>query len=128
MGMAIQNIQLTTLFVSDQERALAFYLDKLGLEKRIDDMAGPNIRFIVVAPKGAPMGLVLSQGTADDGSAAKIGGATGLVFGADDVQKTYEELSGRGVEFAEPPVRQPWGAVQAQFLDPDKNVLILHEN
>jgi predicted enzyme related to lactoylglutathione lyase len=48
------------------------------------------------------------------------GGASGLFFATDDCRKTYEELSGRGVEFQQEPTEQPYG-VDAGFRDPSGN-------
>jgi predicted enzyme related to lactoylglutathione lyase len=127
--MAIENVQLATVFVTDQERALEFYVDKLGLEKRIDGMEEEGgRRFVVVAPADSHLGLAISEGSDNDGTAAKVGGFSGIVLGTSDVEATHRELAERGVRFVEEPVRQPWGAMQALILDPDENVLALHEN
>jgi predicted enzyme related to lactoylglutathione lyase len=127
--MAIENVQLATVFVTDQERALEFYVDKLGLEKRIDGMEEEGgRRFVVVAPADSHLGLAISEGSDNDGTAAKVGGFSGIVLGTSDVEATHRELAERGVRFVEEPVRQPWGSMQALILDPDENVLALHEN
>lgn len=127
--MAIENVQLATVFVNDQERALEFYVDKLGLETRIDGMEEEGgRRFVVVAPADSHLGLAISEGSDNDGTAAKVGGFSGIVLGTSDVEATHRELAERGVRFVEEPVRQPWGSMQALILDPDENVLALHEN
>lgn len=127
--MAIDTIQLASVFVSDQDRALDFYVGRLGMEKRIDgteEEAGR--RFLVVAPPGSPLGLALVKGDAGDGTADRVGGFSGIVLGADDVESTHAALTERGVQFLEPPSKQEWGAVQALLVDPDENILVLHEN
>jgi lactoylglutathione lyase len=123
--MAIESIQLTTIFVRDQDAALEFWEQRLGLEKRMDEAFGPGMRFLVVAPPVGPTGLVLQK--AQPGEEGRVGGFTGIVFGTSDVEATHAELSGRGVSFTEEPKRQPWGATQALFVDPDGNVFVLHE-
>jgi lactoylglutathione lyase len=90
----------------DQERAVDFYVGKLGFEKRRDDPMGLDGRWVEVAPAGAETALVPFT--------------PGVVFACDDIQTTFEELRGRGVEFTEPPSEQPWGR-WAQFRDPDGN-------
>ena len=107
--------RLTTaqVWVHDQDEALAFYTEKLGLELR-DDVTVPemgNFRWLTVGVPGQPdVALTLM---------AK-GAAGGLFFSTDDVQATYEELSRRGVEFQQPPTEQPYG-IDAGFRDPSGN-------
>lgn len=111
----ITHISLTTVYVSDQQKALDFYANMLGFEVRADDTMG-DMRWIQVAPRGAQTSLVLAHG--DGGTTAKLG------LDADDIEATYRELSGRGVIFTESPNRQPWG-IQAQFVDQDGNEYVL---
>ena len=100
--------QLTTVqvWVHDQDEALAFYTDKLGLELR-DDVTMPE--------------LGNDEETRDQIKAlVSRGAATGLFFATDDIQGTYDELKGRGVEFQQEPTEQPYG-VDAGFRDPSGN-------
>ncbi len=121
--MALETIQLTTVYVHDQDAALDFYVHKLGMEKRMDNVFGPGIRFLVVAPKGSAAGIVLQAGQQNG---RPVGGSTGIVFGSSDVEGTYQELQSRGVTFTEKPAVQAWGAAQALFTDPDGNIFVLH--
>lgn len=105
------------VYVSDQARALDFYLNKLGFEKFRDEPMGPEARWIEVAPAGAETHLVLFT---PPGFEDRIGTFANLVFECDDIQATYEELRDRDVEFSEEPSRQPWG-MWAQFKDVDGN-------
>lgn len=105
------------IYVSDQDRALDFYVNKLGFEKLLDEPMGPEARWIEVAPLGAETHLVLFT---PPGQEDRIGTFSNVVFSCDDIQATYEELSGRGVEFSEGPAEQPWG-MWAQFKDQDGN-------
>ena len=97
----------------DQGRAVDFYVDTLGFEKRRDEPMGPDGRWVEVAPAGAETSVVPFT--------------PGLVFACDDIHSTFEELRRRGVEFTEEPTNQPWG-LWAQFRDPDGNEHALIEH
>jgi catechol 2,3-dioxygenase-like lactoylglutathione lyase family enzyme len=114
----IKNIHVTGVSVSDQDRALDFYTNKLGFEKRSDISAG-DFRWIEVVPPGAETALVLEP------AQGALRTFTSIVFATDDMQATYEQLRGRGVHFTEEPARQPWGGSQAQFVDQDGNTFVL---
>ena len=105
------------IYVSDQDRALDFYINVLGLEKRLDEPMSPDARWIEVAPAGAETRLVLFT---PPGQEDRIGTFSNVVLECDDLEATYEELRGRGVEFTEEPSQQPWG-MWAQFKDVDGN-------
>jgi catechol 2,3-dioxygenase-like lactoylglutathione lyase family enzyme len=121
------------VWVDDQDEALAFYTEKLGLELR-DDVTVPelgNFRWLTVGVPGQPdVGIALlaipGPPVFDEETASALralvakGAATGLFFETDDVQGTYEELKGRGVEFQQEPTEQPYG-VDAGFRDPSGN-------
>jgi predicted enzyme related to lactoylglutathione lyase len=117
-------IHSTTVIVKDQDAALAFYTNKLGWEKRIDQDMGGNERFLTVAPKGAQTELVL-------GSPTMYGEGKGIVSGislvADDVEATYKDLSAKGVQFKSAPETMPWGTKATWFSDPDGNEFFLTE-
>jgi len=127
--------QLTnvTVWVHDQEEALAFYTDRLGMELR-DDVtvpefgwfrwltvglaAQPDVGVALMAVPGAP---VMDAETQEQlKSLVAKGFAGGLFFATDDIQGTYEELKGRGVEFKQEPTEQPYG-VDAGFRDTSGN-------
>jgi catechol 2,3-dioxygenase-like lactoylglutathione lyase family enzyme len=123
----------TQVWVHDQDEALAFYTEKLGLELR-EDVTVPelgNFRWLSVGVPGQPdiaITLMAIPGPpvfdAETQDAIKTlvakGVATGLFFATDDVQATYEELKDRGVEFQQEPTEQPYG-VDAGFRDPSGN-------
>ena len=114
----IKNIRVTGVSVSDQDRALEFYTNKLGFETRADISVG-DYRWIEVVPPGAETALVLEPGQ------GTIGTFTSVVFATDDMQATYEQLRSRDVHFTEEPTKQAWGGIQAQFVDPDGNTFVL---
>jgi catechol 2,3-dioxygenase-like lactoylglutathione lyase family enzyme len=121
------------VWVHDQDEALAFYTDKLGMELR-DDVTLPEMgdyRWLTVGPVGQPdIALVLTpipeppvfeRETRDQiESLMAKGVAGGLFMATDDCRSTYEELSGRGVEFVDLPEERPYG-IDASFRDPSGN-------
>ena len=129
----LKQLTTTQVWVHDQDEALAFYTDKLGMEVRTDvtlpEMG--DFRWLTVGPPDQPdVAIVLTAipgpPVIDDESAAQIHslmakGFAGTVFlTTDDCRKAYEELSGRGVEFVEPPEERPYG-IDAGFRDPSGN-------
>jgi catechol 2,3-dioxygenase-like lactoylglutathione lyase family enzyme len=125
------------VWVHDQDEALTFYTDKLGMELR-DDVTLPEMgdfRWLTVGPAGQPdIALVLmtipeppvfERETHDQiESLMAKGVAGGLFMATDDCQATYEELSGRGVEFVDLPEQRPYG-IDASFRDPSGNSIRL---
>ncbi len=126
-------IATAQVWVHDQDEALAFYTDKLGMEVRADvtlpEMG--DFRWLTVGPADQPdVAIVLmaipGPPVIDDESASQIRelmakGFAGTVFlTTDDCQKTYEEMSARGVEFVETPEVRPYG-IDAGFRDPSGN-------
>ena len=124
----ISYIHSATILVSDQERALDFYLNTLGWEKRIDAMMGDGYRFVTVAPPGGQAELALGP-VAVLGGEPGVGisrgrgmeGASGITFAVDDVDETYRTLAERGVRFSGPPEPMPWGDRATWLIDPDGN-------
>lgn len=117
----ITNVRSVGIYVTDQDRALAFYRDVLGMEVRTDQKMGPDPsspRWIEVAPNGAQTILVLFT---PDGQEERVGTFANVIFDCDDIQATYDELSGRGVKFPTTPELAPWGKWWATFEDPDGN-------
>jgi predicted enzyme related to lactoylglutathione lyase len=127
--------QLTTVqvWVHDQDEALAFYTDKLGLELR-EDVTVPemgNFRWLSVGVPGqddvaivlmaVPGPPVFEEETREQIHALLAKGASGgLFFRTDDCRATYEELKGRGVEFTQEPTEMPYG-IDAGLRDPSGN-------
>jgi len=123
----------TQLWVHDQEEALAFYTQKLGMEVRAD-VTLPELgdfRWVTVAPPGQdevsivlmaiPGPPVMDPGTAEQVKDLMAKGFAGAVFlTTDDCQASYEELKSRGVEFTEAPEERPYG-IDAGFRDPSGN-------
>ena len=129
----LKQLTHTQVWVHDQDEALAFYTEKLGFELR-EDVTVPelgNFRWLSVGVPGQPdvsitLMAVPGPPVFDDETRAQIhsllarGASGGLFFTTDDVEKTYEELKGRGVEFTQEPTQQPYG-VDAGFRDSSGN-------
>jgi catechol 2,3-dioxygenase-like lactoylglutathione lyase family enzyme len=123
----------------DQDEALAFYTEKLGLELR-DDVTVPelgNFRWLTVGVPGqddVAITLMAVPGPPvfDEETRRTLqelvakGAAGGLFFSTGDCQASYEELKGRGVEFSQEPTRQPYG-LDAGFRDPSGNQIRMME-
>jgi len=121
------------VWVHDQDEALAFYTDKLGMELR-DDITLPELggfRWLTVGPVGQPdVALVLmtvpGPPVFDEETAKQLteivakGAAGGLFFATDDIRGEYEDLKNRGVEFTQAPEERPYG-VDAGFRDVSGN-------
>ena len=126
----LTNVQV---WVHDQDEALAFYTDKLGLELR-QDVTVPelgNFRWVSVGAPGQPdvaitLMAVPGPPVFDEDTRAQIhallakGASGGLFFATDDINKSYEELKSKGVQFLQEPTEQPYG-IDAGFRDPSGN-------
>src|SRR4030088_635683 len=132
--ITIANAQL---WVHDQDEALAFYTQKLGMEVRADVTLAEldNFRWLTVGPAGQPdfaitlMAIpgppVMDADTREQVQELVAKGFAGTVFlTTDDIQASYEELKGRGVEFTEQPEERPYG-IDSGLRDPSGNSLRL---
>lgn len=117
-------IMYVTVFVSDQERALDFYTNRLGFEKVID-YSGPEGRFLTIKLKDQGPEVLLWLGTA--GEARTTPGVGSLFIESDDLVKDFADLKACGVKFLEPePEAYPYG-VRVTALDPDGNPIALRQ-
>jgi uncharacterized glyoxalase superfamily protein PhnB len=130
-------IATTQLWVHDQDEALAFYTQKVGLEVRSDVTLAEmgNFRWLTVGPAGQPdiaivlMAIpgppIMDPDSAEQVRALMAKGFAGTVFlTTDDCQAAYEQLKARGVEFSEPPEDRPYG-IDSGFRDPSGNSIRL---
>jgi uncharacterized glyoxalase superfamily protein PhnB len=121
------------LWVHDQDEALAFYTEKVGMEVQADVTVPElgNFRWLTVSPPGQtdvsivlmaiPGPPVMDAETAEQVKTLMGKGFAGTVFlTTDDVQASYEELKGRGVDFVEEPEERPYG-IDSAFRDPSGN-------
>ena len=124
----ITHVHSATLMVEDQDATPEFYLGKLSWEKRADSIYGENgERWVEVGPPGATTVLALIRPPDAGAPPEAAGGYKGLSLVADDMDATYEELRGRGVEFTQPPEQMPWSQKATWFEDPDGNRFFLVE-
>lgn len=124
--MAIKDIQVVSVPVSDQDRAKAFYVETLGFELRSDVSFGEGEqrqRWVEVAPAGATTRVTLVTWFPQ----MPAGSAQGLVLQTDDIQGDYAALKARGLTFDGAIEAAPWGTF-ATFSDPDGNGWVLQEN
>jgi catechol 2,3-dioxygenase-like lactoylglutathione lyase family enzyme len=132
--MKIANAQL---WVHDQDEALAFYTDKVGMEVRSDATLPeiPGFRWLTISPRGQddvaitlmaiPGAPVMDEQTGNEVRNLVSKGFAGTVFlTTDDVRRDYEEMKARGVEFTEEPEERPYG-IDCGFRDPSGNSLRL---
>jgi catechol 2,3-dioxygenase-like lactoylglutathione lyase family enzyme len=125
------------LWVHDQDEALAFYTQKLGMEVR-SDVTFPELgdfRWLTVSPAGQedfaivlmaiPGPPVFDPETTEQVKTLMAKGAAGTVFlTTDDCRASYDELKARGVEFIEEPEERAYG-IDAGLRDPSGNHLRL---
>lgn len=125
------------LWVHDQDEALAFYTEKVGMEVRADVTLPEmdDFRWLTVGPAGQedvsitlmaiPGPPVMDEETAGQVRDLVAKGFAGTVFlTTDDCQASYEELKARGVEFSETPEERPYG-IDSGFRDPSGNSIRL---
>jgi catechol 2,3-dioxygenase-like lactoylglutathione lyase family enzyme len=128
----LKQLSHVQVWVHDQDEALAFYTEKLGMELR-EDVTVPemgNFRWLTVGIPGQAVSITLmaipgppvfEEETRDQILKLLAKGASGgLFFATDDAQKSYQELKSRGVEFTQEPTEQPYG-IDAGFRDVSGN-------
>jgi catechol 2,3-dioxygenase-like lactoylglutathione lyase family enzyme len=129
----LKQLTHTQVWVNDQDEALAFYTEKLGMELR-EDVTMPELgdfRWVSVGVPGQPdvaitLMAVPGPPVFDEDTRKQIeallakGASGGLFFSTDDIKASYEELKARGVEFSQEPTEQPYG-IDAGFRDPSGN-------
>lgn len=126
------NLTLNHAFVQvhDQDEALAFYRDVLGLELRVD-APFESFRWLTVGPKDQPdLQIVLEDvgmgRPADRGTLQELlakGSLSGLIFATDDIDATFEQIRSAGAEVLQEPIDQPYGVRDCAFRDPSGNQL-----
>jgi len=129
----ITNISIVSVFVKDVDESKAFYIDVLGFEAKDDITLGEGYRWCTVTHPNQPELMVnlcvpgppLSPDLVEAMKRAQAqGGTPGLGMNVDDCQKTYEDLSAKGVEFIQPPSQRPYGT-EALCRDNSGNWIVL---
>lgn len=122
-------IAVTSVYVDDQSKALAFYTDLLGFEKKQDIPLGPARWLTVASPEG-PEGVELLLEPNDNPVAReyqqglRTAGIPATTFGTDDIQSEYARLRERGVVFTQEPT-QAGPVTQAVLDDTCGNLIML---
>src|SRR5690242_17340512 len=127
-------LTMVPILVRDQDEALYFYTEKLGLEKRTDVIFGAGMRLLTVAPKNQKkpeIALAKPDETLHNPERIHelmehIGQGAPWIFDTADCRKAYETLSARGVKFVSEPTKQFYG-IEAVFEDPSGNTFSLLE-
>ena len=112
--------------VSNQASALDFYINKLGLQKKVDMEFGA-MRWIEVAPQNSESTISLMEPStkfmpakAAEMAKKAIGTPTGIWFYTNDIQGTFAELKAKGVNISQPE-KQDWGGTMSSIKDQDGN-------
>ncbi len=115
--MHITDIRTIAVPVTDQDRALEFYRDGLGLETRIDMSYGDDQRWLEVVPSGAMTSIALVRA----GESAPAGIDTGIRLTTDDAVADHEVLRAKGIDVDAEILQYP--VPMFTLRDPDRNVL-----
>ncbi|MFE6720813.1 VOC family protein [Streptomyces albidoflavus] len=122
----LNKIMYATVYVTDQDRALAFYTEGLGLKKRLD-FPGPDGRFLTVGVPDSPVQIILWSHAAAAGQPGEAGAPGPLILESDDLRTDFESMRERGVIFEESePEDYPFG-VRIEAVDPDGNRISLRQ-
>jgi predicted enzyme related to lactoylglutathione lyase len=129
----LTKIGTITVQISDQEKALAFYTEKLGFEVRADMPMGSSQRWLEVAPPGAQTRILLYKATPEmpgassyEAALAQIGKPTPMVLEVDDIVGTFAQLKEKGVKIIDEPKQMPYGW-WGVFADQDGNTYGVHQ-
>lgn len=117
----ITQIKFVSIPTRNQDRALRFYTEQLGFRLITDQPFDAKQRWIELGIGGSETRFVLFT---PEGQEDRIGGFFAGALACDDVEATHRQLTARGVEFASPPQKQPWGEF-AIMKDIDGNQFVL---
>jgi predicted enzyme related to lactoylglutathione lyase len=117
----IKAIKFVSIPVRDQDQAITFYTENLGFQILTDQAFDDKQRWIELRVPGSETKVVLFT---PPGHEDRIGTFSNVTFMTDDIDRTYQELKARGVEFSAPPTKQPWGHF-AKFQDTEGNQFVL---
>jgi predicted enzyme related to lactoylglutathione lyase len=115
----ITHVKFISIPTRDQDRALAFYTEKLGFKVLTDQPFDDTQRWIELRIGASDTRVVLFR-MSDHSPGEPFHGA----LACDNVERTYQELRSRGVEFVAPPTKEPWGTF-AIMKDVDGNEFVL---
>jgi predicted enzyme related to lactoylglutathione lyase len=116
----ITHLKFVGIPTRNQDAAVAFYTEKLGFKVVTDQPMGAQ-RWIEMRVGASDTRVVLFT---PDGQQDRVGTFFNGSFACDNVERTYEELKARGVQFSGPPKKEPWGTYTT-FKDPEGNEFVL---
>jgi predicted enzyme related to lactoylglutathione lyase len=122
----LEKVVYTSVFVSDQDRALDFYTNAVGFEKRADNPTPNGPRFLTIGLPDQDFQLVLWPGKPGQGEPVFGRIPAAYTIETKDCRSAYETLKSRGVKFDTDVLEYPWGWIAA-FQDPDGNRLQLRQ-
>jgi catechol 2,3-dioxygenase-like lactoylglutathione lyase family enzyme len=122
----VNKIGTVIIPVSDQDRAIEFYVERLGFEKRTDLPFGNGYRWVEVAPGDAVTTIAIVPPPAGKPSGSV---ETGIALHTDDIESDHRDLKARGVE-VDPEISRMGDPVPPMFWfrDPDGNTLMIVES
>jgi catechol 2,3-dioxygenase-like lactoylglutathione lyase family enzyme len=115
-------LEMINVPVSDVDRSIDFYVNKVGFNLDHDHTPTDEIRFVQLTPQGSPASISIGTGLPN----TEPGSVKGLQLVVDDIEAARTELTGRGVQVSEID-DLPWGKF-AYFADPDGNGWVLQLN
>ena len=117
----LKRVKFVGIPVRDQDKALAFWTKKFGLQVATDQPTGDGQRWIELKIPGAQTGFALFTPA---GHENRIGTFQNMSLEVDDVESAYRHLKEIGVEFTQPPKKEQWGT-SAVFKDPDGSLFLI---
>jgi catechol 2,3-dioxygenase-like lactoylglutathione lyase family enzyme len=117
----LKGVKFVTLPVSSQPEAITFWTEKVGLQIVTDQPFSDKQRWVELGMGAHPTRLVPFETDEFGGAGAKY---MNVAFYADDVDRTYQELLARGVEFVAPPKKAEWGT-SVQFKDQEGRIFLI---
>ena len=124
---SITDVRTIGVTVTDQDAAVAFYVDTLGFEKRLDAPISPTMRWIEVAPFGATTSIALTANDAGNEAGNRTPTDTGIRFTVPDADVEHAAMSSHGVNVSD---LMRWDGVPPMFSfdDPDGNRFYIVED
>lgn len=128
----MMKVGMVTVVVPDQAKALAFWTEQVGFEKRMDNPAGPNARWITVGAPGQDVMLILWDPTqwmpeeAAQAALSTIGKGGSMVLFTDDCKGLFAQLRERGVRVVQDATERPYG-IEGIFADPFGNNFVVNQ-
>lgn len=109
-------LELVPVPVTDVDKAIDFYTNKVGFNLDHDHRVSESLRFVQLTPEGSACSIVIGEGI----TKMKPGSQQGLQVVVEDTQTVYDELKKKSVEVSDMQT-MPWG-IFTSFNDPDGNM------